>query len=88
MGGGGVPSGGVYVYHGRFGDLPVKDAKPNSRYDLYVNGKKAQSRWFDNNGKVFKNKDYFHQDSRGNHEFPHFHEWVWKDDTPFRMWKI
>ena len=43
MGGGGVPSGGVTIMNGRHGGSP-KTGKPNSRADLYVNGKKVQSR--------------------------------------------
>ena len=55
MGGGGVPSGGVTPVYGRRGDLP-KSGKPNSRADLYVDGKKVQSRWYDHEGRVIRNR--------------------------------
>ena len=83
MGGGGVPSGGVTVKHGRRGELDT-DTVPNSRQDLYVNGKRVQSRWFDYEGKVIRNRDYDHQDAHHNHEFPHDHDWVWKNGHPIR----
>lgn len=72
MGGGGVPSGGVFVVHGKHGDLPYKGAKPNSKYKLYVNGKLVQIREFDGNGNASRNTDLSHG---GNHSFPHFHDW-------------
>ena len=62
--------------------MPTKGAKPNSRYDLYENGKLRQSRWFDNKGNVVRNRDYFHQDPLNNHTFPHDHEWDWTKDIP------
>ena len=83
MGGGGVPSGGVTIVNGRHGDLP-KSGKPNSRADLYLNGKKVQSRWFDHEGKVIRNRDYDHQDAHNNHEFPHDHNWIWINGIPKR----
>ena len=83
MGGGGVPSGGVTIIKGRRGELP-KTGKPNSRADLYVNGKKVQSRWFDHEGKVIRNRDYDHQDAHNNHEFPHDHHWIWINGIPKR----
>ncbi len=43
MGGGGVPSGGVTIKYDKRGDLDT-EFTPNSRQDLYVNGKEAQSR--------------------------------------------
>lgn len=46
MGAGGVPNRTIEIIEGRNGDLPVRGAKPNSRYDLYVNGQKIQSRWY------------------------------------------
>ena len=66
MGGRRVPSVGVTISNGRRGELP-KTGKPNSRADLYVNGKKVQSRWFDHEGKVIRNRDYDHQDAHNNH---------------------
>lgn len=75
MGSGGVPNRTIVRIDGRPGDLPTKNVKPNSRYDLYYNGKKIQSRWFDKNGKVVRNRDISHQDPFGNHTFPHDHIW-------------
>ena len=83
MGGGGVPSGGVAIMNGRHGGLP-KTGKANSRADLYVNGKKVQSRWFDHEGKVILNRDYDHQDAHNNHKFPHDHNWIWINGIPKR----
>lgn len=84
MGAGGVPNRKVEKVNGRHGDLPTRGAKPNSRYDLYVNGEKVQSRWFDSNGKVVKNRDYKHQDAHNNHTFPHDHNWNWNYGFPKR----
>lgn len=66
MGAGGIPSGGVVKAFGRVGSLARFGAKPNSRYDLYtlckINGKEVeihtQSRWYDHNGIVIRNRDY------------------------------
>ena len=84
MGAGGVPNRTVVIIHGRQGDLPTKGAKPNSRYDLYFNGTKIQSRWFDYKGNVIRNRDFLHQNSHQNHYFPHDHGWTWKNGFPFR----
>lgn len=83
MGSGGVPNRTIVRVDGRSGDLPTSGVKPNSRYDLYVNGRKIQSRWYDGQGKVVRNRDYFHQD-KGNHVFPHDHKWEWFGNTPHR----
>lgn len=84
MGAGGVPNRTIKRIDGRRGDLPTKDAKPNSRYDLYVNGQKIQSRWFDKNGNVVRNRDFEHQDPHNNHFFPHDHNWTWNNGHPDR----
>ncbi len=84
MGSGGVPNRAVERVNGRNGDLPTSNAKPNSRYDLYTNGKKIQSRWFDSSGKVVRNRDYSHQNAHNNHFFPHDHDWNWEKGYPFR----
>ncbi len=75
MGAGGVPSGGVVI----FNDLPrlEKTGKPNSRADLYQNGKLKQSRWYGPDGRAVRNRDYFHG---GKMDFPHDHEWDWDKD--------
>lgn len=41
MGAGGVPNRIIKVIEGKRGDLPTKVADYNSRYDLYVDGKKS-----------------------------------------------
>lgn len=84
MGSGGVTNRTVVIVHGKKGDLPTKRAKPNSRYDLYINNIKHQSRWFDVNGKVVRNRDYIHQDPHNNHFFPHDHDWIWIKNNPIR----
>lgn len=84
MGAGGVPNRTIVRIDGRSGDLPTRGAKPNSRYDLYENGKKIQSRWFDENGNVIRNRDYKHQDAHNNHTFPHDHKWIWNKGFPKR----
>lgn len=75
MGAGGVPSGGVAIYR----DLRKLDdeGNPNSRADLYQNGRLKQSRWYGPDGRAVRNRDYFHG---GNMEFPHDHEWDWEKD--------
>lgn len=84
MGAGGVPNRSVKIVYGRPGSLIIRDAVPNSRTDLYYAGKRIQSRWYDFNGDVIRNRDYFHQDAHNNHEFPHDHTWTWKDGRAFR----
>ena len=84
MGAGGVPNRVVERIDGRSGDLPTRGAKPNSRYDLYSNNELIQSRWFDDEGKVIRNRDYSHQDNKSNHFFPHDHLWMWVKDFPRR----
>ena len=85
MGAGGIPSGGIVIVHGRRGDLPTKTSHINSRYDLYVNGVRVQSRWFDGNGLAIRNRDYDHQDAHNNHEFPHDHGWQNVNGQPVRI---
>lgn len=84
MGSGGVPNRTIERIDGKRGDLPTRVIKPNSRYDLYVDGEKIQSRWFDESGNVIRNRDYDHQDSHHNHEFPHDHNWKWENEIPRR----
>lgn len=84
MGAGGVPNRTIERVDGKRGDLPTSGAKPNSRYDLYVNGQKVQSRWFDSNGNVIRNRDFNHQDAHNNHDFPYDHNWSWDKGFPER----
>lgn len=53
MGAVGVPNRAVENVYGRRGDLPTHVSKPNSRYDLYVDDVRVQSRWFDEKGVLF-----------------------------------
>ncbi len=84
MGAGGVPNRTCEIIDGRPGDLPICGAKPNSRYDLYVKGKRYQSRWYDSEGRVVRNRDYQHQDNNNSHYFPHDHVWNWIQDRAIR----
>lgn len=79
MGAGGVPNRTIEIVDGRSGDLSIRGAKPNSRYDLYVNGVKIQSRWYDKFGNAVRNRDFIHQNPHNNHYFPHDHMWNWVD---------
>lgn len=85
MGSGGVPNRGAEIIDGKRGDLPTSGAKPNSRYDLYLNGEMIQSRWFDSKGMVVRNRDYNHQNAHNNHKFPHDHDWYWHEGKPHRI---
>lgn len=84
MGAGGVPNRTVEIIYGRSGNLATQVSKPNSRYDLISNGKRIQSRWYDAEGKVVRNRDYIHQDVLKNHVFPHDHIWSWINGKPIR----
>ncbi len=75
MGAGGLPSGGVLKVDSEHKGLLKKVEHINSRYDLYVDGRRKQSRWYDSNGVVVRNRDYFHSDPKGDHKFPHDHRW-------------
>lgn len=88
MGAGGIPNRGVERVDGRSGDLPVRGAKPNSRYDLYSNDVRIQSRWFDSKGNVVRNRDYIHQNSKNDHFFPHDHVWDWSNGYAKRNKKL
>ena len=56
--------------------------KPNSRTDLYVNGRLKQQRWYGADGKAVHNRDHFHQNAHDNHPFPHDHNWDWNKSHP------
>ena len=75
MGGGGATSGGTFVFTKARKLEPT--GKPNSRGDLYKNGRLKQSRWYDYEGKAICNRDYFHQNPKGDTAFPHDHIWEW-----------
>lgn len=60
-----------------YADGPVI-GKPNSIYEIYnKNGSLKQRRQFDKNGRAKKDIDYSH--GGVGHEFPHVHDWKWKD---------
>ncbi len=72
MGSGGVPNRTIEITYER--NLKPT-GKPNSRKDRYnKNGKKIQSRWYDENGNAVRNRDYLHS-SREGVKFPHDHDW-------------
>lgn len=75
MGAGGVPNRGVEKSYSR--SLP-RTNKPNTRVDRYKNGKIVQSRWYDENGKAERNRDYEHG---GKYPFPHDHLWNWNSNN-------
>ena len=79
MGAGGIPNRGVEISFER----SLKDKhKPNSRVDRYnKNGQLLQSRWYNDEGKAERNRDYSHS---GNVPFPHDHEWTWDNDNGTR----
>ncbi|MDD4210979.1 MAG: hypothetical protein PHC46_01110 [Clostridia bacterium] len=77
MGGGGVPSGGVYRTDA---SSLKKQWKPNSIVHRYRNGKKVQSRWYGPDGKAIRNRDYKHGGK--NLFFPHDHQWNWQNTFP------
>ena len=85
MGAGGMPSGGVVIVHSEHQGLPSKTEHINSRYDLYVDGKRKQSRWYDSNGLAVRNRDYFHENPKGDHKFPHDHKWERVNGRPKRI---
>jgi hypothetical protein len=64
-------SGGVF----RIDDEQSLSANgiPNSRTDLYKQGKRHQSRWYDSKGNAIRNRDYIHG---GKMNFPHDHQWT------------
>jgi len=68
--------------NGRSGDLPTSST-PNSSKDLYVDGKLWQRRYYDANGNVIKDIDFWHTNPHS-HTFPHEHFWEWIDGVPKR----
>ena len=74
-----IPSGGVFDVYGpyRHNIDEVFGFVPNSRIDYYdeITGKLLQRRWFDADGNAVWDRDYDHNNSKGNHVFPHDHYW-------------
>jgi RHS repeat-associated protein len=67
---------------GRVGSLSTK-GEANSVTELYDNnGKLLQKRYYDSNGKVYKDIDFSHGNSDGTHTFPHEHNWDWSKKNP------
>ena len=65
-----------------YADGPVI-GKPNSIQEIYnPDGSVKQRRQFDEYGRAKKDVDYNH--GGGEHEFPHVHDWKWKDGKPDR----
>lgn len=70
-----APSGGIE----RFDDIPSLEekGKPNSRADLYKNGKLIQSRWYGPNGLAERNRDFTdHGNSKQHPNVPHDYPWI------------
>lgn len=76
-------SGGIIIMIGKIGDIPACNQTPNSRIDLFnKDGRLIQQRWFDEEGKAMKNRDWEHGSKGGVHNFPHIHKWNWNNKTP------
>ena len=75
MGSGGVPNRTIEISYER-NLKPV--GKPNTRVDRYSkkDGKKLQSRWYDNEGRAKRNRDY--TSNNGKSAIPHDHSWNWQ----------
>lgn len=55
---------------------PPNSNKSNSTYTYYKDGKPFQKRWYDKNGKMFKDKDYTdHGNSKKHPVTPHYHDY-------------
>ena len=62
--------------------LPT-EGKPNSRKDLYKNGERIQSRWYDANGNPARNRDYSNHGNPAKHPIvPHDHDWIDGNRSP------
>ena len=86
MGSGGLPSGGVTKMYGRVGSLPRRGVKPNSRIDLYNDNEvRIQCRWYDHNGDAMRNRDFVHSNPKGDHKFPHDHNWIYENGELHRI---
>ncbi len=80
MGAGGTTNHGTYAIIAR---RLEKTGKPNSKMQKYNNNNQlVQERWYDENGHAVRNRDYRHG---GNMKFPHDHDWVWENETAYRL---
>ena len=82
MGAGGIPNRSVEITHARSLKIIHKPNMKVNRLNEY--GELIQSRWYDNEGKAVRNRDFKHQDSHKNHFFPHDHSWTWDNDIGHR----
>ena len=59
----------------------IEDAEPNSKTEAYdeLTDELLQERWYGPDGRVIKNRDWRHSDTKNTHEFPHDHDWTWID---------
>lgn len=75
MGSGGVPNRTIEISYER-NLKPI--GKPNTRVDRYSkkDGKKLQSRWYDEKGRAKRNRDY--TSNNGKSSIPHDHSWNWQ----------
>ncbi len=69
-------SGGI-IEITEYDDLPTptRPGKPNTRYDLYRNGKLHRQRWTDGKGYPINDRDYGHSGDGHGIGFPHDHPW-------------
>ena len=81
MGSGGVPNRTIEISYER-NLKPI--GKPNTRVDRYSkkDGKKLQSRWYDEKGRAKRNRDY--TSSNGKEKIPHDHSWNWNNGNGVR----
>lgn len=74
-------SGGIK----RLDDVHGLDKKdtPNSRTDLYKNGKLFQQRWYGPDGRAARNRDHNNHGNPKEHpNVPHDHPWDWEKSPP------
>lgn len=62
--------------------LPTKSSSYSSK-DLISGGQVKQRRYYDTEGKAYRDIDYFHSGAE-THVFPHYHNWTWSSTTPTR----
>ena len=65
---------------------PGPRGTPNSSVDILDEaGNIVTRRWYDSNGKAYRDVDMTnHRNSKTHPEYPHEHFWNWTDETPKR----
>jgi hypothetical protein len=66
---------------------PGPRGRPNSSVDILDSqGNLTTRRWFDSNGKAFRDVDLTnHGNPRQHHQWPHEHTWDWSSGNPVRI---